>query len=166
MAVKSEVIQRRGEGARLAPVLNIARDGGGVIEYKGSTSELAQGFTLLIDTVFGAPALGLLDKIASIAQLAAGTQRMAWMRQLPSAGDISVASFRSTAEAEFTPRLHTAALLDGDYTLEITDHHSLHLAHELGLPAAGGTTRLAAGAAYYMHFDLEVGRGKDLWVET
>lgn len=166
LEARTTVLHRPGQGpASDCTILRMRRTDAATLEKKNvATTELG-ALEILLESILD------LD-IKSLDQFGLGWPgiqiddlSMAWMRQLPSIADSSMASFRSAAEGRFDVSIRSAGLLAGDYEVHIPAHHSVRLAEELGLAAPRQDVTLTAAAAYHMDFDLTLHAGRDLWVE-
>lgn len=121
------------------------------------------GSAAFVRGIYGNDGLTFFAALALQPETWLPSSKMAWMRQLPCSSDITRAAYRSVVEAPFRINLKQFGLLPAGYQVEIPHHHSVNLAHTLGLPQ---NQRVPAHAAYYLNCDFEIGAAREIWTET
>lgn len=168
----AEVLHRDdGQPAVLGVILSADRVARGVLRKRSMTTKANEALATL-GTFFHLDTGALANLGLTVPHLNLGSLKMVFMRQHPSISNCKRACFRSVAEVPFTVTLRSAGLLAGSYQVSIPYHHSVKLAHELGIAKdvlvpgkPGKDVTIRAKAAYHMDFDFILGKGRDLWVE-
>lgn len=172
-SAKSEVLHREDGRPAMSgqTVLGVREMNAGILEKASDTANAGAALGIL-GTFFGIDENILGDLIPIFPEINLGNLKMVFMRQLASIANFNQACFRSVAEVPFSVNFHGAGLLKGSYEVSIPYHHSVRLAHELGIatdiiaPGKPGEDVLQpAKAAYHMNFDFTLGAGSDLWRE-